>query len=201
MAIALALALTPAAPATVGLAEWSRQLHYNQFALLVVHHGDVCDGSDKECISLEPKQQSLYGFRQLPCSLEQINLPINSTQPLVIAQRSSDLHWLVYDLQADTLLFEDPSYQAALSFWSARGLATPTLVDPFQAHDHLWPTASSLGVDLLFDLLTLNPVALAGLAVFVLLGLLALKLLVAWIWGCTGGRPAIKPDRSSYQSG
>lgn len=143
-AILLAAALIPLpALALAGFAEHSSTYQFNRFAELRWDSpGDGCEGDDKFCLELV--RRSGTGFANIDGSLEAINVPVDPSSPYVVAQRSSDLSWLVYDLAAEAFLVERARRDEAFAAWRRLGLAEPRLVDAHGPERYLEETAASV---------------------------------------------------------
>jgi len=152
---------------TVGFAERHSQLHYNRFARIHwIHPGDGCD-CGSYCFFLEKTGQGSSGFRRLNCSLQKINVPEDKSFPLVLAQCCNNRRWLVYDLQAEEILFETDDYEAALAIGRSHGLEEPSFADAQDGAKGLHQTASSLFEEWAFLALMFLPfLSIVGAAVF-----------------------------------
>lgn len=137
-----ALVLPPRATALAGIAEHYFTYEFNEFAQLVwVNPGDLCEGSDKHCLDLIKEDRR--GFAGIDGTLETINVPSDPWSPYIIALRSSDDTWFVYDLGAETFLMQGGSLEQALGAWSDRGLADPVFINSRNPDQYLEETAES----------------------------------------------------------
>lgn len=135
--------LAPRASALAGLAEHDRTYTYNRFAnLVVVRPGDVCEGADKYCLLLVRPDGRRY--RGAGGSLEAVSVPADVHSPYVLAQRSADGVWLVFDLGTDTVLVDSADMQGALDVWEELGQVAPELVDTGNAERYLDETRDSI---------------------------------------------------------
>lgn len=143
----LFLTLFPSvAMSLAGFAEHYSTFHYSDYAkVLWAHPGDVCTrdrGSDQFCFSL--RREGNGSFKELENSLEEINVPVDTSSPYVIARRSIDSKWLVYDLEAEQYLANKINRDEALAVWKSLGLTEPRFVDPRAPTDHLEETVESI---------------------------------------------------------
>ena len=76
-------------------------------------------------------------------SLEEINVPVDESTPYVIARRSLDSKWLVYDLEKEQHLINEVAYSEALAVWQSLGLSEPDFVDTISPEKLLRETAAS----------------------------------------------------------
>jgi len=130
------------AVALAGFAEHSRTLHFNRFAELRWQSpGDACEGEDPFCLELV--RPGGYEHAGVDESLEAINVPEDPASPYVLAQRSSDGSWLVYDLGAQRFVAERAGRTEALAAWRRLGLAEPELIDARSPERHLRETGAS----------------------------------------------------------
>lgn len=138
---AAAAVLSPRAFALAGLGEHQRTYEYNRFANLVaVSPGDLCEGADKYCLLLmRPDGRE---FRHLGGSLETVSAP--SEAPYVLARRSLDDAWLVFDLGTDTILVESADEEGALAVWEDLGQSDPELLNVRNVASRLDETRDSL---------------------------------------------------------
>lgn len=129
-----------------GFAEHYSTFHYSDYAkVLWAHPGDVCTrdrGSDQFCFSFSKEGNG--SFKELENSLEEINVPVDRSSPYVIARRSIDSKWLVYDLEKEQYLVNKVKRNEALTVWKSLGLTEPGFVDPRAPTDHLEETAESI---------------------------------------------------------
>lgn len=141
--LAAVVALPTRALALAGLAEHDRTYAYNRFAnLVVVRPGDICEGADKYCLLLVRPDGRRYGGTG--GTLEAVNVPADPRSPYVLARRSVDDAWLVFDLGTDTVLIESPDRQGALDVWEELGQESPELVDTGSAASALDETRQSM---------------------------------------------------------
>ena len=142
-ALALAAALLPCTvSALAGIAEHSYTYHFNRLAQLVwLNPGDGCEGDDKFCLEL--RKDDGRTFAGIDESLESINVPSEHAPAIIIARKSGDASWLVYDLDAETYLVEDATRAQALALWRDLGLAEPRFIGAHDADRHLEETAES----------------------------------------------------------
>ena len=138
---AAATVLAPRAFALAGIGEHQRTYVYNRFAdLVAVSPGDVCEGADKYCLLLVRPDGREY--RHLGGSLEAVSAP--SDAPYVLARRSLDNAWLVFDLGTDTVLVESADEEGALAVWEELGQSGPELLNVRDVADRLDETRDSL---------------------------------------------------------
>ena len=141
LACAMAAVLAPRAFALAGLGEHQRTYAYNRFANLVaVSPGDACEGAHKYCLLLVRPDGREY--RRIGGSLEAVSAP--SEAPYVLARRSLDDAWLVFDLGTDTLLAESADEEGALAVWEDLGQASPELLNVHDVAGRLRETRDSL---------------------------------------------------------
>lgn len=128
--------------ALAGLAEHDYIYHFNRHAQLVWRNpGDSCEGVDKYCLEL--RREDRRELEGIGGSLEVVNLPTDPESPYVLAQRSVDGAWFVYDLGEQRFVVETVTLDEALSAWAALGLARPTLIDSRNPDRHLEETSDS----------------------------------------------------------
>ena len=140
--LAAAAVLPGPAGALAGLAEHDRTYVYNRFANLVaVAPGDLCDGADNYCVVLVRPDGRV--FRGTDGTLEAVSVPTDARSPYVLARRSVDDAWLVFDLGTDTVLAESLDMEGALAVWQDLGQAEPELVDARTADGRLEETRDS----------------------------------------------------------
>ncbi|MDX1431125.1 MAG: hypothetical protein R3286_01630 [Gammaproteobacteria bacterium] len=141
--LALPATLLPgAAVALAGIAEHSYTYHFNRLAQLVwLNPGDGCEGDDKYCLEL--RKEDGRGFAGVDESLESINLPAERATTIIIARKSGDASWLVYDLDAETYLAEGATRAQALAVWRELGLAEPRFIGAHDVDRYLDETAAS----------------------------------------------------------
>ena len=48
---------------------------------------------------------------------EEINVPTDKSAPYIFGQRSTDSHWLVYDLKQEQFLMDDVDYNKVIDVW------------------------------------------------------------------------------------
>ena len=135
------------AMALAGLGEHDSTFHYNTYTKVIWQHpGEFCDKdsetSDRYC--LEFKRENREGFKDLESSLEEINAPSDPFTPYIIAKRSGDGKWLVYDLEKEKHLITGVAYLEALFVWQSLGLSEPSFIDSINPEKFLTETATSL---------------------------------------------------------
>jgi hypothetical protein len=167
-----ALLLPFRAVALAGLAEHYLTYQFNRYAQLVwVNPGDVCEGSDKYCLDLVKEDRR--GFAGIDGSLEAINVPSDPTSPYIIARRSADDRWFVYDLGEEAFLMGTGTLEQALGVWADRGLADPVFIESHNPDQYLEETPESFrtrwGWQLVFMAMGLVVPCLLALVAFGLL--------------------------------
>jgi len=111
-----------------GIGEVDSTFHFNQYANLIwAHPGDICDGDDFYCLRLEKVGHGI--FEGLEYSLEEINIPENKSIPIILARRSMDDKWLVYDLANEAYLIEAAAFNDAFAEWTSRGFNALSFID------------------------------------------------------------------------
>ena len=111
-----------------GIGETGSIFHFNQYANLNwAHPGDICDGDDSYCLRLEKVEHGIFeGFEY---SLEEINIPENKSIPVIMARRSIDGTWLIYDLENEAYLIEAAAVDDAFAEWTSRGFNSLSFID------------------------------------------------------------------------
>ncbi len=110
-----------------GIGEIGSIFHFNQYANLNwAHPGDICDGDDSYCLRLEKVEHGI--FEGLEYSLEEINIPENKSIPVIMARRSIDGTWLIYDLENEAYLIEAAEVDDAFAEWTSRGFNSLSLM-------------------------------------------------------------------------
>jgi len=146
------ISLLPAyAFALAGIAERSSFFYYNDYtAIERGHPSDMCRGPSKWCLRFQ--REDHRDFKGIDTSIEEINVPNNSTSPYVILRRSSDEQWLVYDLENEQILITDSNYQDVLAVWNTLGLDAPIFVNAKNTPEYLTETEDSAAARLSMDL-------------------------------------------------
>ena len=132
--------------ALAGIGERDTTFHYNKYSKVSWQHpGQFCirdnDTSDLRCLELI--RDSYEDFKGLESSLEEINVPLDEASPYIIARRSSDSKWLVYDLEKEHYLIKGVSYNEALAVWQSLELLEPDFVDSINPEKFLHETVTS----------------------------------------------------------
>lgn len=128
--------------ALAGIGERSSQFYYNDFAFIERGHpSDLCDGPTKWCLSLY--RENFRRFPGIDSSFEEINVPQDRTNPYFIG-RSSDNHWLIYDLKGEQLVTTNTDHGVVLARWRSLGLAEPTYVNAHNTRERLIETEDSV---------------------------------------------------------
>jgi hypothetical protein len=145
--ICLSIGLIAFIPSTAfplaGIGEVDSTFHFNQYANLNwVHPGDICDGDDSYCLRLEKVQHGI--FEGLEYSLEEINIPKNKSIPIILARRSMDNTWLVYDLANEAYLIEATAFKDAYAEWKSRGFNALSFIDTKNPDKFLSETNESI---------------------------------------------------------
>lgn len=111
-----------------GIGEIDSIFHFNQYANLKwAHPGDICDGDDPYCLRLEKVEHEI--FVGLEGSLEEINVPENKSIPVIMARRSMDDTWLIYDLANEAYLIEAATFEDASAEWTSGGFNSLSFID------------------------------------------------------------------------
>jgi len=139
--------------ALAGLAEHDRSYTFNRFAHLVaVSPGDICEGGDKYCILLVRVDGRRY--EGTDGTLEAVNVPGDAGSPYVLARRSRDDAWLVFDLGTDTIIAESADMDDVLAVWEELGQSPPELMQTRTVAGHLKETRDSVvfrwGIQIVF---------------------------------------------------
>ena len=141
------LALVPStAMALAGIGEHDSTFHYNKYTKVKWQHpGQFCsrDGETSDLHCFEFARESYEDFEGLERSLEEINVPFDESSPYIIARRSDDSKWLVYDLEKEQPLITGVAYKEALAVWQSLGLLEPDFIDTINPHKFLRETAAS----------------------------------------------------------
>ncbi len=150
------LILVPSnALALAGIGEHDTTFHFNQYTQVSWQHpGQFCirDGDRSDLRCLEFVREGSEDFKDLESSLEEINVPTDESSPFIIARRSSDSKWLVYDLENEHHLIRGVSYNEALNLWQSLNLFEPNFVDTINPEKFLRETAESKKRRLVFKL-------------------------------------------------
>ena len=133
--------------ALAGIGEHHSTFHYNTYTKVIWQHpGEFCERddetSDRYC--LEFKRESHEDFKDLESSLEEINVPSDPYSPYIIAKRSGDSKWLVYDLEKEKHLVTGVAYHEAVSVWQSLGLSEPSFIDSINPEKFLTETVTSI---------------------------------------------------------
>ncbi len=144
--IVLLIFIPSNALALAGIGEHDTTFHYNKYTQVRLEHpGQFCirdgDRSDLHCLKFV--RESYEDFKGLESSLEEINVPIDESSPFIIARRSSDSKWLIYDLEIEQHLIRGVSYNEALTLWLSMNLFEPNFVDTINPEKFLHETAAS----------------------------------------------------------
>lgn len=162
-ALVVFLTLIPSkAMALAGIGEHDSTFHYNYYTMVSWQHpGEFCirdvETSDRRCLMLI--RESDEDFNRLESSLEELNVPLNESSPYIIARRSIDSRWLVYDLEKEQYLVNAAVYSEALAVWQSLGLPEPDFIDSIDPAKFLRETAASKKRRLTIQLL---PFAILG---------------------------------------
>jgi hypothetical protein len=126
-----------------GIAERHSTFYLNKYANVRWEHpGDICDGNDYYCLSLEKVEHGV--FEGLEYSLEEINIPATKSSPYIIARRSMDDTWLVYDLEKERYVIEATGFNEAHDVWKSLGFAMPSFIDSKSPEEYLAETIESI---------------------------------------------------------
>ncbi len=129
--------------ALAGIAERSSYFHYNDYAQVERGHpSDTCTGKTKWCLGLSKK--NLRGLRGINSSFEELSVPPDSASPYFIGRLSENDHWLVYDLQQESIILEHPNYKNALDTWRSLKQKDPIFVNVKNTRDLLFETEESI---------------------------------------------------------
>ena len=150
--LALFVILLPTlAYALAGIAESSSYFRYNDYANIERGHpSDLCQGPSKWCLGL--KRDSYRAFKNINFTFEQINVPADKALPYIIGQRSTDAHWLVYNLKDEQILKIDNDYSEVIEVWHSLGLEKPVFVNAHNTRELLTETRDSVISRWSFDL-------------------------------------------------
>jgi len=145
------LLLPSLAFALAGIAESSSFFHFNDYAKIERGHpSDLCHGPSKWCLGL--LRDDYRSFEGVDFTFEEINTPSDQTTPYIIGRRSTDNHWLVYDLKQERLLINDADYDKVIEAWLSLGLTQPIYVDAHNTRELLTETRDSVTSRWRFDL-------------------------------------------------
>lgn len=126
-----------------GIAERTSTFHFNGYANVRWHHPcDICDGDDSYCLSLKKVARGI--FEGLEYSLEEINIPETISSPHIIARRSMDDTWLVYDLENEEYLIEATGFNEAHDVWKSLGYGELSFIDSKNPEEYLAETSESI---------------------------------------------------------
>jgi hypothetical protein len=129
--------------ALAGIAERTSIYHYNHYAELYwAHPGDTCDGNDTYCLSL--KKKGNLNFTGLECNFEEINLPKDVLNPIILARRSIDNKWIVYDLRDESYLIDSASFNDAYAVWTSTDNNEVSFIDVKNPDQFLFETKKSI---------------------------------------------------------
>lgn len=129
--------------ALAGMAESSSIYYYNDYTQIERGHpSDMCQGPSKWCLGL--RREDYRDFKGVDSTFEEINVPTSSASPYIILRRSSDDHWLVYDLKNEQVLTTDSNRQNAIAVWGSLGLEAPSFVNARNTDDFLTETEESV---------------------------------------------------------
>jgi hypothetical protein len=129
--------------ALAGIAERTSIYHYNHYAELYwAHPGDTCGGNDNYCLSL--KKKGNLDFAGLECKFEEINLPKDVSNPIILARRSNDNKWIVYDLRDESHLIESASFNDAYAVWTSTDNNEVSFIDVKNPDQFLNETKKSI---------------------------------------------------------
>jgi len=143
LSVGLSTFLPSAVFPLAGIGEVDSTFHFNRYAKLKwAHPGDTCEGGDNYCLKLEKANRGT--FKGLDCSLEEINLPENTSIPIILARRSTDNTWLVYDLANEAFIIEAATFDDATAEWNSRALPVLSLIDTSNPDQFLSETYASI---------------------------------------------------------
>jgi hypothetical protein len=142
--VVLLVVLLPAQVyALAGIAESSSVFHYNDYTKIERGHpSDLCWGPSKWCLGL--KREDYRNFKGVDFTFQEINVPADTTIPYLIGRRSSDSHWLIYNLNEEQILIANIDYGKVIEIWSSLGLATPVYVNAHNTRELLTETGDSV---------------------------------------------------------
>jgi len=143
MLVQFILLLPSPAFALAGMAESNSYFHYNDFTKIERGHpSDLCWGPSKWCLAL--LRDDYRKFKGIDFTFEEINTPTDQAAPYIIGRRSTDNHWLVYDLKKERFLIDDADYNKAIDVWLSLGLAQPVYVNAHNTRELLTETRDSV---------------------------------------------------------
>ena len=118
------------AHALAGFAERSSTFHYNDFSQIERGHpSDLCYGLDNGQWCLVLRRDDYRHFKDIDSPFAELNVPVDTSTPYIIGRRSSDNHWLVYELEKEILLISDADYRLVLDVWQGLGMEEPIYVN------------------------------------------------------------------------
>lgn len=129
--------------ALAGIAESTSYFHYNDYTKIESGHpSDLCWGPTKWCLAF--KREDFRKFKGIDSTFEEINVPVDSATPYIIGRRSTDNHWIVYNLLEEQILMKDIDYKKVVEVWASLGLAQPVFVNAHNTRELLTETRGSV---------------------------------------------------------
>ncbi|GJM06209.1 MAG: hypothetical protein DHS20C09_22050 [marine bacterium B5-7] len=125
------------------MGERSTHFFYNNYAKIERGHpSDLCSGENKWCLKL--MRNNSQEFNDISFTFEKINVPVTPKFNYIIGQSSTDMRWLVYDLENENTIINTDEYNKALNAWAEHGNRTLVFIDGRNTRELLTETPESI---------------------------------------------------------